>query len=316
MTILFAALFVGAGLSCVVYGIAERSRGRRESLKRLLEAELGEPSANPERLTELMERAGHFADRALSTTSLMTKIQVMLSQAGWHLRGGEFAAVLAAVTVGIGLVVRLLTGSMLVTVAAVLAVPLGAISLIDARGRRRKRMIEEQLPSILQLLAGSLESGSSVLHALELAAEEGEEPLAGELVRVIGETKVGRPLIESLEAMAERLGSRDLDWTVEAIRIQTQTGGKLADTLRVLADFMRARVEVRGEVRALSAEARLSAKILTGLPFLMAGYLFLFRRAYLEPLYTTSLGRMMLVVAFGGIVLGSFWMRRIVRVEV
>jgi tight adherence protein B len=127
---------------------------------------------------------------------------------------------------------------------------------------------------------------------------------------------VGRPLLESFEAMAERVGSRNLSWTVEAIRIQHQTGGKLADTLRVLADFMRARVEVKGEVRALSAEARLSAKILTGLPFLVGGFFFLFRRSYIEPLFTTGVGRFMLVLAGIGILVGSVLMRKIVRVEV
>jgi tight adherence protein B len=112
------------------------------------------------------------------------------------------------------------------------------------------------------------------------------------------------------------VGSTDLDWTVEAIRIQHTTGGRLADTLRVLAEFMRARLEVRGEVRALSAEARLSAHVLTALPLLVGAFFVFFRGAYIEPLFTTSIGRMMLFVAAGGIVLGSLWMRRIVRVEV
>jgi tight adherence protein B len=132
----------------------------------------------------------------------------------------------------------------------------------------------------------------------------------------VAETKVGRPLLESLDAMADRAGSRDLDWTVEAIRIQYETGGKLADTLRVLGDFMRARQEVRGEVRALSAEARLSAKVLTALPILIAAFFFLFRRAYFAPLYATSTGRVMLAVGAAGILVGSWWMRRLVRVEV
>jgi tight adherence protein B len=166
------------------------------------------------------------------------------------------------------------------------------------------------------MLSGSLEAGSSVLQAIELVVEEGDPPLATELARVVAETKVGRPLLESLQALAERIGSSDLDWTVEAIRIQNQTGGKLADTLRVLADFMRARLEIRGEVRALSAEARLSAKVLTALPLLVGAFLFLFRGSYLEPLYTTSTGRVMLIVGIAGLVFGSIWMRRMVRVEV
>jgi tight adherence protein B len=90
----------------------------------------------------------------------------------------------------------------------------------------------------------------------------------------------------------------------------------LADTLRVLADFMRARLEVRGEVRALSAEARLSAKVLTLLPIVIGLFFFFFRRGYFQPLYTTGVGKGMLVAGAIGIVLGSVWMRRLVRVEV
>ncbi|HYR63370.1 MAG TPA: hypothetical protein VET24_12165, partial [Actinomycetota bacterium] len=83
--------------------------------------------------------------------------------------------------------------------------------------------------------------------------------------------------------------------------------------LRVLADFMRARVEVRAEVRALSAEARLSGKILTGLPLLVGGFLLLFRRNYVAPLYQTGMGKMMLVAAAVGMLIGTLWMQRIVK---
>jgi tight adherence protein B len=154
------------------------------------------------------------------------------------------------------------------------------------------------------------------MHAFEIVVEEGDAPLADELARVVAETKVGRPLIESLESMAQRIGSRDVDWTVEAISIQQRTGGKLADTLRVLADFMRARIEVRAEVRALSAEARLSGKVLTALPIVIGGFFFAFRRAYFEPLLASGMGRAMLMAGVAGIVVGSLWMRRLVRVEV
>jgi tight adherence protein B len=315
MTVVLAALFVGVGLAVIAYGIVEHLRARKETLAQLLEVELAEPSTPPDVLADMMERAGAFADRALSGTSTVRRIQVLLGQAGWSLRAGEFAAVLAVGTVLLAALATMVASFAAGLVVAV-AAPLSVIAWVNRTGRKRVRAIEDQLPSVLQLLAGSLDSGTSLLHALEMVVEEGRPPLAEEFARVIGETRVGRPLMESLEAMAQRTGSRDVDWTVEAMRIQMQTGGKLADTLRVLADFMRARVEVRGEVQALSAEARLSAKILTGLPLLLSGYMLAFRRDYFQPLYSTSAGRTMLLVAVSGIVLGTVWMRRIVRVEV
>jgi len=148
---------------------------------------------------------------------------------------------------------------------------------------------------------------------MEIIAMEGDPPLAEEFARVVAETQVGRPILDSLQAMSDRCGSQDLDWTVEAIRIQYTIGGSLSETLRVLADFMRARVEVRAEVRALSAEARLSGKVLTGLPLLVGAFLFLFRRDYVAPLYQTNTGRYMLGAAGFGMLLGTMWMRRIVK---
>ncbi|MGH2733305.1 MAG: type II secretion system F family protein [Actinomycetota bacterium] len=314
MTTLLAALMVGGGLAMVTYGIALRGRRRRQELKELLEVELlDQPS--PEVLAGLVEHAGVFAERVLGKTSIADRIRVALSQAGWSLKAGELGVVLLLAGLGGGALGGFLTTSALAGVVAAGATPVAIMAWLSSRGRRVQE-IEAQLPSILQLLAGSLDSGASLLLAMELAGSEGDPPLAPELTRVVAETRVGRPLLESLEAMAQRVGSQDVAWTVEAIRIQQATGGKLADTLRVLADFMRTRLEVRGEVRALSAEARISGKILIFLPVAIGSFLFLARRAYLEPLLTTGPGKVMLALAAIGIIWGSLWMRRLVRVEV
>ena len=116
--------------------------------------------------------------------------------------------------------------------------------------------------------------------------------------------------------MSERIGSRDIAWTVKAIRIQHQTGGKLADTLRVLADFMHARQDVRGEVRALSAEARVSGKMLIGLPIGIFALLVTTRYEYMEPLLTTAMGKMMLIATSVSLVIGHLWMKKLGKVEI
>jgi len=315
MTIL-AGLLVAAGLVAIAWGWADRRRVRADVLREIVEAELAEPGSRPDAVSELLERAGAFADRALGHSSFTERIERRLAQAGWTLRTGEFAAMLVGAGVLSGAVAGLTTGSLIVAFAAAAWVPCAWVAWLSAKGRKRVRAVEAQLPTVLQVLASSLASGSSVLHAMEVVVEEGKPPLSHELRRVVSETRVGRPLIEALEGMATRIGSRDVDWTVEAIRIQQQAGGKLADTLHTLAEFMRVRLEVRGEVRALSAEARLSGKVLTALPLALGGFLLLYRPGYLEPLYTTSVGRWMLAVAGGGIVFATVWMRRIVRVEV
>jgi tight adherence protein B len=311
-----AALLVAVGSFAIVVGLAARARSRQEELATLVEAELAEPTKDPQSLAELMQKAGMIAERVLGRTSTMDRIQLVLTRGGYRLRSGEFAGIVSVSAALIGIVTWMASGSVFVGGAFAFASAVAALAYVNRKARTRTLKIEEQLPTVLELLAGSLEAGSSVLHAFEIVVEEGDPPLATEFSRVVAETKVGRPLLESLEALAGRIGSRDLDWTVEAIRIQQQSGGKLAETLRVLAEFMRARIEVRGEVRALSAEARLSGKVLTALPIVIGLFMFGFRRSYFEPLYATSFGRAMLVAGALGIVAGSWWMRRLVRVEV
>jgi tight adherence protein B len=178
-----------------------------------------------------------------------------------------------------------------------------------------RRRFEAQLPDVLDLAASSMEAGHSLLTALQLVAEDADEPIATELQRVLAETQVGRPLLDALDAMATRLDCPDFTWTVEGVRIQLEVGGRLAEMLRTLSGFMRAREEVRRELRALVAEGKLSAYVLAALPVLM----FLFMRfaapEYVSTLWTTGAGRVLLA---GGVLLmagAGAVMARIVRLE-
>lgn len=308
-----AAICFAAGIIVVALAFAAKEKAERISLARVLDLERADPTQTPQAMVQLMEKAGALADRAFRGTMTTRKLQTALTLAGINLRPGEFGVIIAGAGVIVGIVAGLLSQSILLGLAVAVGIPLLAYFWAMRKGRKRRVALENQLPTVLQILAGSLDSGASLLHALEIVAKEGDAPLAPEFARVVAETQVGRPILESLQAMSERCGSQDLDWTVEAIRIQYTSGGSLSETFRTLADFMRARVEVRAEVRALSAEARLSGKILTGLPLFIGAFLMLFRRDYVAPLYQTSIGRYMLILAAFGMIAGSYWMYRIVK---
>ncbi|HWD10045.1 MAG TPA: type II secretion system F family protein [Actinomycetota bacterium] len=308
-----AAVFFAAGIIIVAIAFAAKDRQERVNLARVLDLERADPTQTPQAMIQLMEKAGALADRAFRDTVTTKKLQTALQLAGIKLRPGEFGVLIAGIGVVAGVLVGVLVHSAMLGFVVLVAVPLLAYWWTMRKGRKRRIALENQLPTVLQILAGSLDSGASLLHAMEIVASEGDAPLAPEFARVVAETQVGRPILDSLQAMAERCGSQDLDWTVEAIRIQYTSGGSLSETFRTLAEFMRARVEVRAEVRALSAEARLSGKILTGLPLFIGGFLLLFRRAYVAPLYQTSIGRYMLGAAAAGMIAGSYWMYRIVK---
>ena len=181
---------------------------------------------------------------------------------------------------------------------------------------RRRRAFESELPSALDLVAGSLEAGAPLAHALELVAAEGAGPLAEEFERSLAQHRLGRPLIEALEESAERVGSRDFAWCTSAVRAQQEFGASLGTVFRTLAEYMRWREEIRGEVRALTAEGRLSAWILGALPFVVAGYFALANPTYLGVLFTSPVGLVLLMAAGVFMTVGIIWMSRIVKVEV
>jgi tight adherence protein B len=160
-----------------------------------------------------------------------------------------------------------------------------------------------------------MEAGHSLLTALQLVAEDADEPIGTELQRVLAETQVGRPLLDALDAMARRLDCPDFTWTVEGVRIQLEVGGRLAEMLRTLSGFMRAREEVRRELRALVAEGKLSAYVLGALPVLMFLFMRMAAPSYVATLWTTSVGRGLLVVAVVLMAGAAAFMARIVRLE-
>jgi tight adherence protein B len=188
--------------------------------------------------------------------------------------------------------------------------------VLSRRATTWRRSFEAQLPDVLDLVASSMEAGHSLLTALQLVGEDAQEPIGSEVNRVLSETEVGRPLLEALDAMARRIDIQDLDWTVEGIRIQSEVGGRLSEMLRTLATFMRAREEVRRELRALTAEGKLSAYVLGGLPVLMLLFMSFAAKSYIKPLFTQTAGQFMLGAAAALMIGSGFAMRKIVDVEV
>lgn len=311
-----AMFMVGAGFVLGSIGVSMTRKTRGAALKELLEDELDKSSRSPEDLSDLMERAGAFAERALGKTQSAGKLRFKLVQSGSTMKVGEFGTTLAVTAVVLAAIMFVMTKSLFLALGTVVLVPVIGMVRLSGKARKRVLKLESQLPEVLQLIAGSLDSGTSLLVAMELAGEEGDAPLANELARVVAESGVGRPLLEALDAMAARIGSRDISWTAKAIRIQNQTGGKLAETLRVLADFMGARQEVRGEIRALSAEAKISGKVLVAMPICIGIFFYFSRRAYMEPLISTTIGHVMLAGSAVGMLIGYLWMRKMSNVEI
>jgi tight adherence protein B len=191
----------------------------------------------------------------------------------------------------------------------------GSYMWLRHRQARRSRAFADSLPDTLQLVASSLKTGFSLPQALDAAQQDGVQPMAGELGRALAAARIGAPLEDELELVADRTGSEDWRWAVMAIRIQRAVGGNLADVLLTTVRTLRDRAATRRLIRALSAEGRLSAYILIGLPIFVFCVLFVIRRVYIRPLWTTTPGLVMGVAAVVLMVIGSLWMRSLIRVE-
>lgn len=287
-TLLVAAGTVGLGVAVATGGLVARARERDAELAEILGLPYGEGDVDVTRLaaehgTVVAGTLG-LANRAVTRWDTANALRSRIERADLSLRPAELVVVSVAFALAVGLVVAAVTG-LLWSVGVVLAItPLAVRMVLEALANRRAKRFASQLPDALSLVASSLSAGHTFLRAIQMMAEEYDRPLADEFRRVVSETQLGSPLVDSLERMAARLQIRDVDWMVQAIRIQQTVGGQLAELLATLAEFMRARDEVRREVNVLTAEGRISAYVLGAMPVLLFLAVQVLNPGYMDPM--------------------------------
>ncbi|MDO9458444.1 type II secretion system F family protein [Nocardioides sp.] len=249
--------------------------------------------------------------------SLDDRISQRLEAAGSELKPSEWLLVHAGLFLAIS-VVGLLLGRGNV-VAGLIFMVLGVVgpwAYLGFRGTRRRKAFNAALPETLQLMSGSLSAGLSLMQSVDTIVREGTDPIASAFRRVLVETRIGVPLEDALDGVADRFDSRDFRWVVMAIKIQRQVGGNLAELLNTVASTMREREYMRRQVAALAAEGKLSAYVLGGLPPAFLLYLLVGQGDYVQVLFTDPRGIIMLVGAGLWLSVGVFWMSKLVKVEV
>ncbi|WP_309650765.1 type II secretion system F family protein [Nocardioides sp.] len=275
------------------------------------------PATKPESEQPLTQAKEAAAEVLRRNKGLEDRISLRLDAAGSELKASEWLLVHAAIFVTTGLVGLLLgRGSLLLGVFFLFLGALGPWVYLGLRKSRRRKAFNSQLPDTLQLMSGSLSAGLSLAQSVDTIVREGNEPVSTEFKRVLVETRLGVSLEDALEGVAERFESKDFAWVVMAIKIQRQVGGNLAELLNTVAATMREREYMRRQVAALSAEGKLSAYVLGGLPPLFLLYLLVAQRDYVIVLFTDPRGWLMLALAGALLGLGAFWMSKLVKVEV
>lgn len=315
MAIVVVASFLCVGLLGLV--VLDVAFPQRVSLNRLeFYDQTGEPHEPSGHATSIRERlvdaVGYVAGRGGVTRALQEKLQ----RAGVALRPAEYIYFHLIAVVAAGLLTRLLTGSIALAVLMIVVATAGPLLALEAAAARRVRTFEEQLPDILNMLSGSLRAGWSISQAISLVVEQMPPPASTEFMRVQTEVRLGLSVEEALRKMADRLGSEDFNWTVSAITIQRDVGGNLAEVLDIVANTMRERAELRRHIHSLTAEGRLSGIILMSLPFVELVALLVVNPEYMSNLLTTPMGVMMSVAGVVLLLIGFFWLRRALSVEV
>ena len=214
-----------------------------------------------------------------------------------------------------GFALGLVLGSWLLGIVLAIVPHILARLYLGSRITKRQKAFADQLDDTLQLMASNLRAGHSLPQALASLAKESESPTSDEFTRVVNETRVGRDLNDALDFTAERMNSEDFNWVTQAIAINREVGGNLAEVLDRVADTIRERNDIRRQVASLSAEGRLSAIILMIMPFGVGGFLLMTNPGYLAPLTAGLLGYTLL--AIGGILLavGALWLKKIVEIK-
>ena len=225
--------------------------------------------------------------------------------AGWTLIAGILASVVTA------LILQSLLG-LLVGLAA----PLITRTVVKTRVSKKRRAFGEQLPDNLEVMAGALRAGHSLVGAMNVMVEGADEPSRSEFRRVLQDEQLGVPIDQALMVTSGRMENLDIEQVAIVTRLQREAGGNTAEVLDRVVENIRGRMEIRRLIRVLTAQGRLAGWVLTGLPLALVGFLLVLNPDWLDPLTETNIGRAFLVLWALMLIAGKITIKRIIEIDV
>ena len=308
---------VVAILALVAFAIFSAIDVRKRSVRRRMSAYVTVPSEEESRLRRA-EVAAMLADTAQRTVGgqrwwqrFETDVELggfklsALAIAGWTIVGGIVASLVVA------LWLQSLWG-LLVGLAA----PFVTRFIVLRRVSKMRKAFEEQLADNLDVLAGAMRTGHSTMGALSVMVDSAIQPSQSEFRRVLQDEQLGVPLDDALMVMARRMHSYDAEQVALVMRLQREAGGNTAEVLDRVAEVIRGRMELRRLVDVLTAQARISRWILTALPIFVLLALSFSGGDYLDPMTSTLVGKIALVIGAVMVLIGSFWIKKIAKLDV
>jgi len=314
-------LLIGGGvfaLVLLVVGIVVSATSDRTFIDDRLNKYLEE-----EQKEEGKESKGALTDwvnKRVEKSSFGENISRELARADLKFKPGEYMALYAIAIFGVGLIAFFLGGRLLVS--AIIGGGIGALlPRMYVKGQQAKRLtrFNGQLPDMLNLMVNGLRAGFSTMQSMEAVSKELPAPICDEFKRVVQEMQLGIPMENALANLLRRIPSQDLDFLITAINVQREVGGNLAEIMDIISYTIRERIRIKGDIRALTAQAMYSGRALALMPIILLCILWFLNRSYVMEFFNketiwcggAALGAAGVLIAFG-----YFIMMRIANVEV
>nr|WP_287412439.1 type II secretion system F family protein [Pseudodesulfovibrio sp.] len=254
-------------------------------------------------------------NRLLEKMRWASSLERLVYQADAKGTAGVYLLACALLAV-IGFYAGSFSGRMVVSIAV--GSLLGYFPIMRLKGMKRKRMnrFQQQLPEALDLMARALKAGHTFGGGMRMVADEFDAPIGPEFGQTLDEINYGMDVDKALLSLQKRVDCTDLKFFIVSVNIQRETGGNLAEIIAKIAELVRERFALFGKIRVLSAEGRVSAYILTALPFLLAGILYMLNPDYVSLLWKRELGQTMLWTSAISIGMGVLVIRKIIKIKV
>ena len=255
-------------------------------------------------------------DNFLDRFNFYPRLEKLILQAHRNTTPARVLVQSAGLTIAAAVAVRLLYPNLILQIAAPVVALVAPVSLLMLARARRVKQFNAVLADSIELMSRALKAGHSVSSAVEVVADQGQEPVASEFGDVFRSQNFGLPFRNALVQLAERVPSSDLRFLVTAMMVQKETGGNLTEILDRTTHVIRERVRIHGEIKTKTAQGRLTGGILAGLPVFLGLMINIINPGYGRPLIEDPMGKKLLYLGAGMIAIGGFLINRIVQIEV
>lgn len=311
MVILGAMAGVGFIILLAGFFISRRS-------ERIIEERLGITEKAVEEVGERQRRSplGDALNRALEQRGMGANLRTQLARADLKITVGEFMAATVILVIAAGGLMYIVKRDVIAAVGAALAGFFAPRFYLKFRYNRRLKAFNDMLGDTINLMVNGIRAGYSILQAMEAVSREMGPPISTEFARVVQEVQLGISLEDAMDNMLRRVPSDDLDMLITAINVQREVGGNLAEVLDTISFTIRERVRIKGEIKALTAQSRVSGYMVAMVPVVLAVIIYLINPDFMGLLFKHICGYIMIGAAVLGIAAGFMVINKVVQIEV